>query len=853
MRPEPHPTWPVLTRYDKEHLARIALPLGGIGTGTVSLGGRGDLRDWEIVNRPAKGYTPRHSFFAVFARPRDGVAGTRLLEGPLAPPFDDSAGFRGQWSGMPRFREAEFLAAYPFGQVLLSDDDMPISVRIEAFNPLVPCDLDASGLPVAVLRFAVKNVLDRPVTAAVCGNLNNFIGTDGSTGFPSKNENAYREDDGMRGLSMSSKGVRRGTERYGTMALVTTAKAGVSHRTGWYDTGLLFESLRDFWDDFSTDGTVTTRDDGGIDDPVGSLAVRFTLQPQAERTITFVLAWSFPNRMTWTPADSRETAEAGLPDHPFASERDPNLVGNYYSTQHKSAWHAAGSVVSSLRDLETRTLDFVRTFLDADLPGVIKEAALYNVSTLRTQTCFRTRDGRFYGWEGCSNQRGCCHGSCTHVWNYEQTTAFLFGELALSMREVELAHATDDDGMMSFRVHLPLARAQEYRLPAADGQMGCIMKLYRDWQLSGDDELLRRLFPAARRALRFAWIPGGWDADRDGVMEGIQHNTTDLEFYGPNPLTAGWYLGALRAAEEMAAYLGDEDFATDCRMLYDRGSAWIDENLFNGEYYEQQIRPSLSPDDIAANLIGHAYMRGEDVSDPPQQPGKGCMTDQLVGQFMANVCGLGHLLRPRNITTTLRSIMKHNFLTDLYSHANPVRAFALQDESMLVYGTYPHGDPPPRSCFRFPENWTGVEYAAAILMMQEGRVRDGLRVFEAVRSRFDGRKRNPFNEPECGHHYARAMAAWAAIPALTGFRYSGVHRSFRLGAASKEQRGFWSTGFAWGSFVQKPTKRQIRLEIEILHGSIEVKTIELSGAGTLELPRSRVLTARRTVSFVIPL
>jgi len=59
--------WPVLTRYDGDHLKEVAFPLGGIGTGTVALGGRAELRDFEILNRPAKGFNPPYTFFALRA------------------------------------------------------------------------------------------------------------------------------------------------------------------------------------------------------------------------------------------------------------------------------------------------------------------------------------------------------------------------------------------------------------------------------------------------------------------------------------------------------------------------------------------------------------------------------------------------------------------------------------------------------------------------------------------------------------------------------------------------------------------------------------------------------------------
>jgi uncharacterized protein (DUF608 family) len=332
-------------------------------------------------------------------------------------------------------------------------------------------------------------------------------------------------------------------------------------------------------------------------------------------------------------------------------------------------------------------------------------------------------------------------------------------------------------------------------------------------------------------------------------MEGCQHNTTDLEFYGPNPLMAGWYLGALRAAEEMALYLGEEDFAKVCRDLFTRGGQWVDANLFNGEFYEQEVRPPRGK--VAGGLSGHILMSDVNLADPPQQMGSGCMSDQLVGQFMAYVCGLGPLLKKGNIRKTLRSIIKYNFLTDQFNHANTMRAFAVNEEQMLVYGTYPRGGRPERPCFRFFENWTGIEYGAAILMMQEGRVADGLKIFQAVRDRFDGRKRSPFDEPECGHHYARAMASWGGVPALTGFQYSGVEKCITFAATPEPSTVFWSNGYAWGTFSQKTGKKGVRVTLNVLYGKLTVKKLTLSSVGSHNLPRMRTLSKGRSLEIHI--
>ena len=838
-------TWPVLKQYDQDHIVRIALPLGGIGTGTVSLGGRGDLRDWEIMNRAAKGFVPLRQrsvgpFFALFSKTADGRTATRAIEGVIdVSGYEESHGSTMPNHGLPRFRECSFAAAYPFGQVCLSDEDMPVDVRIEAFNPLIPGDAEASGIPVAVLRYVLSNKMDKSVTVSVCGNIPNFIGMDGSASrsdwkgdlYPtgaSANRNVFRDGPGVRGIFMHSQGVDAKAEQWGTIALTTTADAGISHRTSWIRGGW-GSSLLDFWDDYSEDGKLEKRKDTGEDMPMASLAVEVELPARGTKEVTFLLTWHFPNRQTWTPKG-----------------KGKDTIGNYYTTKYDDAWDVAEKFVPQLDKLEKKTVQFVQAFCESDLPEVVKEAALFNISTLRTQTCFRTEDGRFFGWEGTCNTRGCCHGSCTHVWNYEQALAFLFGSLAKSMREVEFAHATDERGLMSFRVHLPLEHAQDFGKAAADGQMGCIMKIYRDWQLSGDDEMLRNLWPGVRRALEFCWIKGGWDADKDGVMEGCQHNTMDVEYYGPNPQMGVWYLGALRAAEEMARYLGEEEFAATCRRLFENGKDWIDENLFNGEYYEHQVRPPKDKADIAPSLL--IGMGAKDPTKPDYQLASGCLVDQLVGQYMAHVCGLGYLLDPDNVGATMRGIMKYNLREGLYGHFNCMRSFAMGDESALLMASYPK-DRPANPFSYFTEVMTGFEYTAAVGMLYEGQTDAGLKCIENIRERYDGRKRSPFDEAECGHHYARAMASWAAVLALTEFNYSGVEKSMTF--ADKSGTHFWSNGYAWGDCSVKRSKRAAQVELSVMQGELTLSRFTLGDFGRVEFEKPLKIKAGEKAGFRI--
>lgn len=783
--------WPVLTHYDKEHLSQIAFPLGGIGTGTVSLGGRGQLRDWEIMNRPSKGFIPEDTFFAIWAKPKEKSGVTKILEGILQPPYQGHHGALEHLAGLPRFREAKFAAAYPLAQVHLKDASVPLDIRMEAFNPLIPLDADHSGLPLAVFRFILSNSNSVPIDASIAFSIENFIGYDGVEGKAEGGVIEYQEDKEFRGMYLISKEVPSDAPQAGTIAFVTLNDE-VSFRH-WTLNKRARTNLLDFWDDFKEDGSLTEPSDSDLSH--ASLSASCTVPAQGEENITFMLSWHFPNRTAkgcgWT----------------VSSGEDVGYIGNQYTQKFKDAWDVVKQTLEELPELERRTVNFVKTFCRSSLPQTVKEAALNNLSTLRTQTCFRTADGCFFGFEGCSPKAGCCYGSCTHVWNYEQATAFLFPSLAQTMREVKFKGSTTESGAMAFRTPLPLRQLEGSPSTAADGQMGCIMKLYLEWQLSGDDKFLQKLWPKAKKALSFAWKEDSWDADQDGVMEGKQHNTYDVEFYGPNPMMEAWYLGALRAAEEMASYMEDTEFARQCRELFEQGSKWTDENLFNGEYYEQKIDPEY----------------------PNWQFGSGCLIDQLVGQYMAHILGLGHLLKPENVSKTLQSIYKYNFKRNLYEHWNVMRTFALNDESALLICTWPKGGRPERPFPYFSEVMTGFEYQAAVHMIYEGLLDQGIEVIESIRKRYDGKRRNPWDEAECGSHYARAMASWGAILALSGYHCNASESeiSFAPKVNKEDFQVFWTSGKAWGNFSQKIADEIQQVELYAKEGKLEIKRLRL--------------------------
>ncbi len=835
--------WPLIKHYEGKFTEKIAMPVGGIGTGNISIGGNGQWRDVEIMNKPAMGFYGSHfpkqaPFFMVFTKTANGTTKTKTLMGPT--PLSDYIGSEGSRSpnhGLPRFASSTFDAAYPFATVNLEDNDMPVSAKAKVFNPFIPGDADASGIPIAVIRYEIKNKTDKPLEVSVAGSLDNFIGMDGSvaeiSGWNSviyplgtkNNRNSFKQTPMLAGIFMTSDSVDKNSRAWGTIALTTEKNIPgdiISYRTEFNTKGWN-SNITDLWDDFSDDGvfkdlTYPLK----WDDPRAGLAVKFKLAAKQTRTVQFYLTWDFPNRMDWF---------------------DKIIIGNYYSTKYTDAWDVIEKTLPSLPALEAETIDFVNLIAESDYPAQVKEAALFNTSTIRSQTTFRDKQGNFFGWEGAFALTGSCHGNCTHVWNYEYVSPFLFGDLAMNMRQTEYKHAMDESGLMNFRVNLPFDKKYDYPLAAADGQMGTIMKVYREWQMSGDDDFLKELYPRVKKALSFAWIDKGWDANKDGVMEGCQHNTMDIEYYGPNPEIGFWYLGALKATAEMAHHMNDKEFETTCNTLFTNGSKWIDENIFNGEFYYQKIWPVKSAADVAKGIISSAGVSNN--AAPLFQIGEGCLGDQLVGQNMAMVCGLGYLADSNKVKKSLASIWKYNHVKNVGELFNNMRSYALGNEAGTIVTVYTDPSKRPASPLSYGfEVWTGMEYTAATGMLYNGMTKEGLQIISDVRNRYDGYKRNPFNEEECGNHYVRGMASWSAIPALSKFNYSGVSKNFSITA--KPGKYFWSNGHSWGLVTVNTNK----VTIAVHYGTLDVQEVRLSNGKGTHLKEGITIAENKSYDFV---
>jgi len=352
------------------------------------------------------------------------------------------------------------------------------------------------------------------------------------------------------------------------------------------------------------------------------------------------------------------------------------------------------------------------------------------------------------------------------------------------------------------------------------------MKAHREWRISGDTEWLRKLWPKIRKSLDYCIEE--WDPKRKGWLEEPHHNTYDIEFWGPDGMCTSFYLGALRAAVLMGTALGDDVSAY--ATLLEKGVRRMEQELFDGEYFIQKVEwknlRAASPVEeksLASNYSPEAVALME-KEGPKYQYGAGCLSDGVLGAWIALVCGVGEFLDAKKIASHLRAVHRHNLKRDLSAHANPQRpSYAAGSEGGLLLCTWPKGGELALPFVYSNEVWTGIEYQAAAHMISMGLVAEGLEIVRVCRDRYDGRVRNPFNEYECGHWYARAMSSYGLLQALSGARYDAVGKVLYLHPAVKgDFRCFLSTATGYGTVGVKNGKPFV----EVKSGRIEVQSIK---------------------------
>lgn len=837
--------------YNESRSKEISFPLGGIGSGCIGLAGDGRLVDWEIFNRPSKGSLNGFSHFAVKAEAGGRVVAVRVLNGDLKPPYTGElwrsglegggVGFgfgpaRNQMVGVPHFRQTQFKGEYPIASLRFKDVKFPGEVQLVAFNPYIPLNERDSSVPAAFFEISVRNTAKSSIDYSVCLSVQNPF-PKGST------INKFHRNGKIQFIKLSSSRLNVDDSEFGDITIATDAE-DVSHQEYWFR-GEWFDNVEIYWKELTSPGRVKNRHYSRASENIQDLALlaaHLRVKPRQSASARFIISWNFPNCYNYWSSECH------------CVSKETKTWKNYYATLFVDSTKSAIFGLRNWERLFKETLRFKNALFASTLPSFVLDAISANLSILKTPTALRLEDGTFYGWEGCRQSSGCCEGSCTHVWNYAYVLPFLFPTLERSMRDVDFKHNIHEDGEMSFRLQLPLGTGfSAFRHACADGQFGGVIKAYRDWKTSGDSSWLKANWDAIKKSLEYAWASTNvdkWDLDKDGVLEGRQHNTFDIELFGPNSWLTGFYLAALKAAAEMATHMGEDDKATEYRDLFQRGKRWVDRYLFNGEYYGQianiRDRSILERFREADPNIQDTYWDSEQ-QEIKYQIGNGCEVDQVLAQWHANICGLGEIFDKEKLEKALSSMLRYNFKETMRNFFNPYRIYSVDDEAGLVNCEWPKGKCKPAIPIPYAgETWCGSEYAVAALMIQEGLVDEGLELVRAVRARYDGEKRNPWNEFECGSNYARSMASFTLLLALSGFQFDMVKGYIGFNPPRTENgrfASFWALNRSWGTFKMKPNVVELKVE----GGELEINALRLPFLKKRKL-RS-VLLGRRALDF----
>ena len=930
-----------------EELRFIGMPVGGLCTGQLYLGGDGKLWLWDIFNRK-------------------NSTGDRNYANPPVPASPIEQGFGLTIDGEKRaldrsgFSAITFRGEYPVGKVAYRDPAAPVEVDLEAFSPFVPLNTADSSLPATVLRYTVRNTSQKKLELELSGLLENavcqgrrdrpgvrhikrvagegFTFLDCTVAKPEEVADGTRPEivfedwskDTYQGWTAEGSAFGNGPVKKSAMppyqgdvggdtervvnshatapgadaAARDTATGKLTSRkfklerhflrvwvgggdhagrtcvnllvdgqmvrtaTGKRNNQLALQSLdvRDWegkeavleivdaqpgdWGHIGV-GRISMADQpapapgmegmpdhgsmgiallgkpadscaDGLTAPLvakltGSIGRKLSLDPGTSATVEFVLTWYFPN-----------LRKNGVPD-----------TGRWYGSQFASALEVATYVAKNFKRLSEHTRLWLDTWYDSTLPYWFLDRTQLNTSILATSTCYRFKSGRFWAWEGV----GCCHGTCGHVWQYAQAMGRMFPDLERILRErVDFGLALQADGAIFFR-------GENNNIPAIDAQAGSILRALREHQMSVDDAFLKKNWPGIKRATQ--WLINK-DGDGDGLIVSNQHNTLDADWFGAVAWLSGLYQAALLAAAAMADETGDAEFATQCRTIAAKGKTTMVGELFDGDYFINKVDPAH------ANTINS---------------GTGCEIDQVMGQSWAFQVGLPRVFPEKETKTALQSLWKYNFSPDVGPYRARYKAgrwYAMAGEAGLLMCTFPRKDWDFKQAQGggdntfagyFNECMNGFEYQVAGHMVWEGMVQEGMAITRAVHDRYHASRRNPWNEVECGDHYARSMASYGVYLAACGFENHGPngHIGFAPRLTPNDFRCAFTAPEGWGTFSQHDVAGGRDARIELRWGKLHLKSIalELAAAGkaptlTVEAGGKKIevkqeLTGRRLV------
>ncbi len=791
--------------YHRSSSNRSGIALGGIGAGSVELRKNGQFYNWSIMNNwpvftgdplvvrtfPHNSDNDSYLFFLVRYQVEDEMPRLKLLQinDGLSEAALESITYYYPW--LSSVEKIEYNGTFPFVNMVFTDSEMPFEIKLQSYSPFIPHDVKNSSLPGIFFNFSIISHSAKPVKVLLVGTLRNLSGYETTDKFFAA-ESFNKQD--FKGFSMSSGGMDSTSGSWGQMGLFSdspnsTYYIGWEHKHPYYEKLLLSQKFEDIDDtenrNKTTGGKKLAHISGNKDQRCfSSLGFDAELNKGDTLNAGITMAWNFPNLY------GAQNEKSANPDEDYSLGYSlTKIQGHYYSNYFKSASEVASYMLENKSDLNKKSQDFLDNFYDSDIEAFVLNQINSQLNTLITSSTL-TKSGKFAIREGLTPSQPWGPNATIDVSLYgSATTIALFPELQKNMMRIH-KNLQSSKGEINHGISSDLEQTLNgtwgvyHRVDLVPNYIQLVL---RDFFWTGDQDFLREIWPSVVKGIEY--LLSERDADKDMMpdMDGIMCSYDNFPMYGLASYIQSQWLSAMTMTKEAALILNDQKTLKLSSEILEKGSALMEQKLWNGSYY------NLSND-----------YSGERGIDP------GILTDQIIGQWIVHQAGLGYLFPEEHVSRALESIMEYSYIEN----------FGLRNCS---WPQYPELFPIHESDLWVDQAntcWSGVELGFAGLLLYEGKTTEALKIIKTVDERY--KKAGLYwDHQEFGGHYYRPLSAWSIINGYLGLGINNGNYTFDPRIEKDNFRLFFSYGNGTARF--KIDKSEI--SVEVLTGSMNIKSV----------------------------
>lgn len=814
---------PLIEKYTAQNRARSGIALGGLGTGSVELRKDGQFYNWSIFNNyplgcgpvfsipqyPRDGWEEALQFFIVRYQEKGGDVKLKLLQinQSINEAGMESIDYYYPW--LSAVENIEYSARFPYVRMKFYDDDMPFVVSLEAFSPFIPHDVKNSSLPGVYFNFKIESTSDKEVDVMLIASQRNLVGYDQTEKYFITE---LKEGNGYKFFNQTVGGMDTTSSTYGQMGMAsisdaTTYYLGWEHKHPYYENLLFYNTFKNVNDTKGRNSVDKTTNQKRANmgfrvkdqRSFSSMAITKKLSPKQAFKHTYLMTWYFPNAYgSHNAPKSGNLREGEFYGDYIINQKQTKIQGHYYNNFFQSANDVADYLIQNKADIHKRTKEFVDNFYASDADQFVLDQINSNLNTFITSSTL-TKDMKFAIREGMTPDKSWGPNATIDVSLYGSVPiAALFPELQKNMmrchKELQTPEGEINHGLgydLDFTQNGTWGVYHRIDMPG-----NYIQLVLRDYFWTNDKEYLSEMWPSIKQAIEYVLNERDKDKDMMPDMKGIMCSYDNFPMYGLSSYIQSQWLCAIKGAMEAAKVMNDTEAEQKYKEIFTKGSELMDKHLWNGEYYR------LSSDYSGLCNDMEKAVEKDDA----------CMTDQIIGQWMADMCGLGYLFKKEHVQKSLQNIMKMSFK----------KGFGLRNCSWPEHpGLFPiHTSDLWVDQANTP--WSGVELAFASFLIYQGYYSQGLEVIKEVDNRY--RKANLYwDHQEFGGHYYRPMSAWAIVNSLLGLSIHCGEYHFAPKITKENYKLFFAFSNGTAHFIKSDKK----IMIKVLTGTFQCNQISL--------------------------